>query len=98
MILDFVITDEKWSRGAMIEEYGGKISIVRGSLGKDGNQYVDWGYPQKNKEPIEKAIPWKVELGSREEAIEMLNRFLSVLLDGVNQKRHGFTMDHEPPF
>lgn len=76
MILDFIETDEQWHNGVALEEYNGKISIVRAYRGKDGEVYFKWGYGQKNKEPMEKAIPWKVELGTEPEAVEILTKLL----------------------
>ena len=98
MIKDFIMTDEQWKNGVALEEYGGKISIVRANEGKDGQVYVKWGYPQKNKAPIEKAIPWKVELGDRDEAVSILNRFL-IELDAGNDPVNAPPEDSEPiPF
>ena len=76
MILDFIETDPKWKNGIALEEYNGSFSLVRAYRGKDGEVYVKWGYGQKNKAPMEKAIPWKVELGPEQDAIDILRRLL----------------------
>ena len=76
MILEFIETDEQWHNGVALEEYNGKISIVRAYRGKDGEVYVKWGFPEKKKAPVGKAIPWKIELGSDSEAAEILTKLL----------------------
>lgn len=79
MILDFIETDEQWHNGIALEEYNGKISLVRAYRGKNKEVYVKWGFPEKDKAPTEKAIPWKVELGSESEAVEILTKLLQNL-------------------
>ena len=94
MILDFIETDEKYHNGVALEEYNGKLSLVRAYMAKDGEVKAKWGYPQKNKNPIEKAIPWKVELGPEQDAIDILRRLLSQF--GAAEKS---TIDSDdPPF
>ena len=77
MILDFIETDEQYHNGVALEEYNGKLSLVRAYMAKDGEVRVKWGYPEKNKEPISKSIPWKVELGTEQDAIDILRRLLN---------------------
>ena len=83
MIKDFVIIDEQWRNGVALEEYGGKFSLVRAYQDRDDGVRLKWGYGQKDKAPMEKAIPWKVELGDRDTAVSVLNRFL-IELDAPN--------------
>ena len=98
MIKDFVITDEQWKNGVALEEYGGKFSLVRAYEGNDGATYVKWGYGQKNKAPMEKAMPWKVELGDKEQAASILQRFL-IELEAPNDPVNAPDTDGEPiPF
>ena len=96
MIIDFIVTDEQNNRGIALEEYNGKLSLTKGNIGRDGNQYFEWGYPQRDRAPQEKAIPWKIILGDKQEAIEVLNRILSVLLDGKVQDDQGEITDDIP--
>jgi len=91
MIIDFVVTDEESQRGIAIEEYGGKLSLTKGYIGRDGENHFEWCYPQRNRAPQEKAIPWKIQLGDKQEAIEVLNRILSILLDGKVQDKGDIT-------
>jgi len=79
MIIHFVETDEQYHNGVAIEEYEGKYSIVRANKGKDGQVYSKWGYPQYKKAPIETAIPWKIELGNKDQAISILQTMLTEL-------------------
>ena len=85
MIIDFIVTDEEKKSGIAIEEYNGKLSLTKGYIDNDGNEHFNWIYPQRDRAPQEKAIPWKIILGDKQEAIEVLNRVLSVLLDGKVQ-------------
>jgi hypothetical protein len=79
----FVLDHEsEWNEGAMLEEYKGVISIVAAQKSNkdDGIIYKKWGFPQnKDKEPISKAIPWKVRLGSKRQAVQTLKYFLEQL-------------------
>jgi len=81
----FCETDMQYHNGVCLEEYNGDIGICRANKAKDGTVYVKWGYPQRNKQPIEKAMPWKVELGSKSQAIEMLETFVSILKGAETQ-------------
>lgn len=57
----------------MLEEYEGKIQLIMGKLGR-------WGKLQTGKDKYsEKAIPWKVSLGSKDQAITALKFFLQQL-------------------
>ena len=43
---------------------------------------MEWIFPQKrdgSKKPIDKSLPWKIKLGSRDEAIKVLRFFLDQL-------------------
>ena len=93
MIVHFIETDDQYHNGIALEEYEGKYSVVRANKGKDGGTYVKWGYPQgKDRSPIEKSIPWKVELGDKQEAIQILNELL-IELDTPNDPVNAPTND-----
>jgi len=98
MIIDFIETDEQWHNGIALEEYNGKYSIVRAYRAKDENVYVKWGYPQKGKNPIEKAIPWKVELGDELQAAEILNNFFRLIGEKKPESFAHTQNDEDPPF
>ena len=75
--------NDEYGSGIEMDEYNGQISLVNARRGKDGNIYKDWCYPQRDKKPIEKSLPWKIRIGSSpEEAIETLRHFIG-LLDGT---------------
>ena len=70
----------KYGEGVMLEEYQGKYSLVAAVKGKGkGTVFKKWCYPQKDKKPNEKAIPWKITLGDKREAATMLQKILSEL-------------------
>jgi len=73
--------DSEYHEGVMLDEYNGIISLVAANKGKNGEVYMKWGYPQKfgEKVPIDKSLPWKVTLGSQEEALKTLRYFAELL-------------------
>ncbi|MBW1783427.1 MAG: hypothetical protein JRL30_22125 [Deltaproteobacteria bacterium] len=67
--------------GILLDEYRNEFSLVAAKR-KDGKTYMEWVFPQKrdgSKEPIDKSLPWKIKLGSRDEAIKVLRFFLAKL-------------------
>jgi hypothetical protein len=75
----FYKTSEQYGNGIILEFYRDSYSLVRGYELQDGTQRKRWGFPEKDKSPAEKAIPWKLELGNAEEAVEVLGFFLRQL-------------------
>ena len=76
--------DSKYNEGIMLEEYNGILSLVYAQKSKedDGKVYKRWCFPQdKDLQPREKAIPWKVRLGKREQAVKTLKYFLDQLVN-----------------
>lgn len=74
--------DSDYGEGIILEKYEGKFSLVAGNKSQkaEGTVYMKWGYPQgKDRKPIDKAIPWKVELGNSREAIKALQYFTQQL-------------------
>ena len=81
----FEYPDNKYGEGIMLEEYNDRISLVLAQKGQGGGTvWKKWVYPQnKDRQPIEKAIPHKIYLGhNRETAIEMLRK-IAIELKGV---------------
>ncbi len=73
-------TNEQYHQGAVLDEYNNEISICSANQADNGKVYLQWAFPQdKDKEPRKKAIPWKVSLGARSQAIKTLEYFLKVL-------------------
>jgi hypothetical protein len=86
MIYDdkFIVTNQQYNSGIMLDEYNGVYSLSGARLGqdRDGNEKVwqDWGFRQtKDKKPMEKAMPWKITIGTKDEAIQNLKDILSLL-------------------
>jgi hypothetical protein len=93
MILEnsYIETNEQYSRGLAIDEYKGSYSLVEARRGTDGKLYSKWGYPEHNRQPIEKPIPWKITLGDDgDSALDTLIRLVKFMRDG--------DMDSEAPF
>jgi hypothetical protein len=80
---DFIkYSDSQYGEGIQVEEYNGVVSLVNAREGQDGKVYAQWCYPQgrgKGAGPIEKALPWKIKLGTKEEAVGILNNLLGIL-------------------
>ena len=77
-----VITEEKYGRGIALDEYQGGYSLVSMHQGKDGNNYLDWIFPQdKDRKPRDKSLPWKIGLGNKQQAIQRLQMMIAVLVD-----------------
>lgn len=70
------IPTDKYGAGILLDEYNGSYSLVSARRSEDGTIYKDWCYPQRNKQPIEKSLPWKIKLGdSPQEAFDALAYF-----------------------
>ena len=81
----FGYENSEYNDGIGLEEYNGTYSLVSSRMGNDGKVYMRWCYPQgagKGAGPIARAIPWKIRLGSRDEAIKMINRISAALNGG----------------
>jgi len=73
-------TQNKYSRGLTLQEYKGAFYLVSSRRTEKGDIAFEWCYPQRDRAPMEKAIPWKIKLGdSRKEAFEMLANFGRIL-------------------
>lgn len=91
----YVETNNQYLQGAVLDEYNNKYSICSANEGKDGKIYLQWAFPQdRDKQPRPKAIPWKVSLGDRSQAIKTLEYFLKVL---KGSKQGDFESEHKPP-
>ena len=85
----FIEQDMQYHSGICMDNYNGEISICVSQTGKDGKVYLKWCYPQnKERKPSEKPLPWKVSLGSKSQAIEILEAFLQELkgMQGIAQQ------------
>jgi len=70
----------EYHEGVMLDEYHGNYSLVAARKGKDGKVYMSWCYPQgPDRKPREKGVPWKVNLGTQEQALKTLKYFGALL-------------------
>ncbi len=82
---NFIITDPKWKSGIQLDEYNDQYSLVAAYESRDGKINQKWCYAQSKdkqtneKKPSEKAMPWRLTLGTREEAIKVLTGFIEML-------------------
>jgi hypothetical protein len=69
--------DDRYNKGLLLQEYKGTYYLVAARGADDGKVYANWGFPQgKDRNPIDKAVPWKIKLGdSQEEAFKILAFF-----------------------
>ena len=73
-------TDSKYGQGILLEEYQGTWSLI--SARRDVNDIIRkrWCYPQRKDKPLDKPVPWKLELGkTKAEALETLRYFGKLL-------------------
>lgn len=76
----YIIINENYKRGIVLDEYNGVYSIIEAHEGKDERIWPAWGFRQlKTKQAAEKAIPWKIELGDVYEAMKNLNLIIASL-------------------
>lgn len=72
--------NDQYGSGIELNEYNGEYSLVNARQAEDGQVWKEWCYPQRNKKPIEKSLPWKIKIGSSpEEAVETLKHFIKLL-------------------
>ena len=72
--------NDKYHKGITLQEYAGSCWLISSVKLEDGRIVHDWVHPSRNKQPIEKSLPWKIKLGdSKEEAIETLRHFAQFL-------------------
>jgi len=81
MMQVFHVTDRLQGSGIVLQEYNGKFELVAAAKSRktDGTLWLKWCYPQRDRKPSEKAIPWKLELGNATEAAAALKFFLNQL-------------------
>jgi len=69
-------TDPEKKRGLLLDNYKGKFSLVQ-AREKDGKIYKDWCYPQYDRRPKEKAVPFGARIGGGALTRSALEFFLS---------------------
>lgn len=74
------VPNSKWNEGVMLQKYGDGYSLISARTGSDGQNYMRWCFPQdKDRKPLAKSLPWKIGIGNRLEAIEILRKCLTAL-------------------
>jgi len=75
------IPSSKYGEGVMINEYNEEVSLVSARKAKgNGTNYMKWCFPERDKKPIAKAVPWKITIGkTRKEAATVLQKILAEL-------------------
>ncbi len=81
---NFILTNKQYDSGIALDEYNDKYSIVSAYLNKDGQVALKWVFQQKWDKEAKKSVPGKnmplkIELGTREEAVETLKDLLMML-------------------
>jgi len=78
----------QYHEGIALNLFKGEYSLVN-ARDKNGEIFMEWCYPQRDRKPIDKSLPWKVKLGDgKDNAIEMLRGFIKALqgTEEVEQK------------
>jgi len=76
-LIRFIKTNDKYGTGIAVDEYKGEFAICAAIVGKDDKLYLRWTHPQgKDRKPSEKAIPHKITLGNKQQAINRLEKLL----------------------
>ena len=71
----------QYGDGILLDEYRQEFSLIAAKR-KDDEIFMEWVFPQKrdgSREPIDKSLPWKIKLGTKDEAIRVLKFFLKEL-------------------
>jgi len=79
----FIETNLKYHSGIAVDVYGDEYSIVAAIAGEDDKVFMRWSYPQKRvggaNVPNEKAIPHKITLGNKGQAIQRLEQLIHII-------------------
>ncbi len=105
----FKLQNSKYNEILLLEKRGDEYGIVMAQEGQDGNVYKRWMYPQRREKdangkmknvPAETGLPWRIPLGSRTEALALLQNMAIALgakpahHAGVEKAKH----DDDIPF
>ena len=74
---NFIKTSEKYNTGICIDVYQGEYNLCAAYEGQDEEIFLRWVFPQtKNRMASEKAIPHKITLGNKQQAIQRIEQLL----------------------
>ena len=95
----YVEVNEQYHSGAALDEYQDIISICSAQIGKDGNCYMRWAFPQvADRKPGEKALPVSIRLGDKDKAIEILKGFIAALSGEKEESTTKDSVGDDVPF
>jgi hypothetical protein len=76
----FLKTSETYNEGIVLDVYKNEYGLCVAEEGKDGKIYKRWVFPQtKDREPTAKAIPWRITLGVKQQAIQRLEQLIMMI-------------------
>ena len=76
----FLKTSDSYNEGICIDVYKNEYGLCLANEGKDGQIYLRWVFPQtKSREPGEKAIPHRITLGVKQQAIQRLEQLIMMI-------------------
>ena len=80
----FILITEQYGEGVAVDTYQNEISLVSARKKEEtGEIFMQWVYPVRNADgksvPGEKMLPWKIRLGSREQALTTLVKLAGIL-------------------
>jgi len=55
-----------------LDKYGEQYGLILGRKGNKGTNFKQWCFPEYQKKPREKAVPWRIPLGRRDDAVEVI--------------------------
>jgi len=77
---DFIKINDQYGEGILLDIYKNEYGLCMANEGKDGEIYLKWVFPQtKNRTPTEKAIPMRITLGVKQQAIQRLEQLLMMI-------------------
>jgi hypothetical protein len=79
---EFIVVDHKFKEGIGIDRYNNEIQLVVAREDENGFIKPRWCYPDINRAPGKKAIPWKLTLGVKAQAIQRLEQLLYMVEHG----------------
>lgn len=68
------VPNNQYGEGVLVNKFGDQYGLLSAQKGKgNGTVYKKWCFPQdKDKQPREKAVPWGIRIGNKNEAIEVV--------------------------
>lgn len=82
--------------GGAVDDYNGNLKIVSAWENRTGDIITEWAYPQKNRKPMEKAVPVGVDLGKdRAKAAATLRIWADILEKGESKESGGIPPEHK---